>query len=96
MPAGRRSERGAEWLLLIHSIPPKPDYFRVKVRRRLEQLGAQPIKNSVYVLPNSAEAREDFEWLVREIVADGGEAFVCEASFVSGLSNAEIRRRFRV
>ena len=23
------------WLLLIHQIPPKPDYFRVKVGRRL-------------------------------------------------------------
>ena len=26
---------GRRWLLLIHQIPPKPDYLRVKVRRRL-------------------------------------------------------------
>src|SRR5262245_48491360 len=62
------------WLLLIHQIPPKPDYFRVKVRRRLYQLGAIAIKNSVYVLPHSDEMLEDFQWLAREIEQEGGEA----------------------
>ncbi len=28
------------WLLLFHQIPPKPDYFRVKVWRRLQRIGA--------------------------------------------------------
>jgi hypothetical protein len=52
------------------------------------------IKNSVYVLPRSAETYEDFEWLLREIVAGGGEASMCEASFVEGLSNADVERLF--
>ncbi len=26
------------WLLLIHRVPPKPNYFRVKIWRRLPQL----------------------------------------------------------
>jgi hypothetical protein len=86
-PAGR-------WLLLIHQLPPKPDYLRVKVRRRLRRLGALPLKNSVYVLPASGEAREDFEWLARAIEADGGEASVCEATFLAGVTDAELRRRF--
>ena len=29
-----------QWLLLIHQIPPKPNYFRVKIWRRLQKLGA--------------------------------------------------------
>src|SRR6266487_2616852 len=58
------------WVLLIHQIPPKPDYFRVKVGRRLQRLGAVAIKNSVYVLPRSDETVEDFQWQSREIVAD--------------------------
>lgn len=82
------------WLLLIHSIPPKPDYFRVKIGRRLQRVGALAIKNSVYVLPARDATLEDFEWIVREIVEGGGEASVCEASFVDGLSNAEIERLF--
>ena len=74
------------WLLLIHQLPPKPDYLRVKIRRRLHRLNAFPLKRSVYVLPNTPAAREDFEWLAREIVAEGGEATVCEASFVAPAS----------
>src|SRR6266446_4955532 len=88
----QRSE--AKWLLLIHQIPPKPDYFRVKIGRRLQRLGAAPIKNSVYVLPRSEQAYEDFEWVVREIVEGGGDASVCEARFVEGLSDAEVEALF--
>ena len=89
-PAG-----GAPWLLFVHQIPPKPDYFRVKVRRRLRALGALALKNSVYVLPNTDEALEDFTWLQREIAAEGAEAMVCEASFVAGRTNAELAELFR-
>src|SRR2546429_812377 len=83
------------WILLIHQIPPKPDYFRVKVGRRLQRLGAVAIKNSVYVLPRSDETVEDFQWQSREIVAGGGEASVCEASFVDGLTDTQIESLFR-
>ncbi len=88
----QRSE--PKWLLLIHQIPPKPNYFRVKIGRRLQRLGAAPIKNSVYVLPRSEQSYEDFEWVVREIVEGGGEASVCEARFVEGLSDAEVEALF--
>jgi len=83
-----------KWLLLIHQIPPKPNYFRVKIGRRLQRLGAAPIKNSVYVLPRSEQSYEDFEWVVREIVEGGGEASVCEARFVEGLSDTEVEVLF--
>src|SRR3989441_896003 len=83
------------WVLLIHQIPPKLDYFRVKVWRRLQRLGAVAIKNSVYVLPRSDETVEDFQWQLREIVAGGGEASVCEANFVDGLTDTEIEALFR-
>jgi hypothetical protein len=91
----RGTASAGPWLLLIHQIPPKPDYFRVKVRRRLRRLGAVPIKSSVYALPATAEAREDFEWLAREIAQDGGEAAICEASFVAGLTDDQVRDLFR-
>ncbi|MDF2766575.1 MAG: hypothetical protein K0S81_3570, partial [Rhodospirillales bacterium] len=61
----------AHWLLLIHQLPPKPDYFRVKIWRRLQGLGAVPVKNSVYVLPRSDQAVEDLRWMQREIEEGG-------------------------
>jgi hypothetical protein len=85
----------AHWLLLIHQLPPKPDYFRVKIWRRLQGLGAVPVKNSVYVLPRSDSAVEDFRWVQREIEEGGGEASLCEAQFLDGLSDDEVIAAFR-
>jgi len=31
------------WLLLVHQLPAKPAYLRVKIWRRLQALGAVPI-----------------------------------------------------
>lgn len=78
------------WLLLIHQLPPKPDYLRVKVRRRLQKMGAVALKNSVYLLPNTDEALEDFTWLLREIETEGGSAMVCQAGFIEGITDEEI------
>jgi hypothetical protein len=83
------------WLLLLHHLPPKPDYFRVRIRRRLQQLGAIGLKNAAYVLPASERTREDFEWLAQEIRRDGGEAIVAETRFLSGVTGVELAERFR-
>ena len=83
------------WLLLIHQIPPKPDYFRVKIWRRLQRVGAVAVKNSVYVLPKSDTTLEDFQWILREITEGGGDASLCEAGFVEGLTDAQIESLFR-
>src|ERR1051325_2513361 len=77
------------WLLFIHRLPPKPDYLRVKVARRLKKLGAVAIKKTVYALPLSDEAVEDFEWLRREVDAEGGGAVIAQAELVAGISNEE-------
>ena len=82
------------WLLLIHQIPPKPNYLRVKVLRRLLNVGAMAIKNSVYVLPNREQTHEDFQWVLREIKARGGDAMVCEVNLVDGLSDKQVQRLF--
>ena len=82
------------WLLLIHRIPPKPGYLRVKVWRRLQGVGAIPIKNSVYALPRGDQAREDLQWIAQEIAQCGGEATVCEARLLAGVSDPEVERMF--
>src|SRR5258708_10119133 len=86
---------GGRWLLLIHQIPPKPDYLRVKIWRRMQRIGAVAVKNSVYLLPKNEETLEDFQWILREIVEGGGDASICEAGFVEGLSDAAIEALFR-
>jgi hypothetical protein len=89
------SGKRRRWLLFIHQIPPKPDYLRVKLRRRLRRVGAVALKNSVYVLPDADEPREDLEWLMREVVADGGEATICSAELLGGTTDADLEAAFR-
>jgi len=89
--AEAQGEAGARrWLLFIHQLAPKPDYLRVKTRRRLRKLGAVAIKQTVYVLPSSDEALEDLQWLRREIEAEGGSAVIAEAEFIGGISDEEV------
>lgn len=83
----REEER---WILLIHQIPPKPNYFRVKIWRRLQRLGAVAIKNSVYVLPKNDQTLEDFQWVLREVLDGSGEALLCEARFIEGLTDEQV------
>ncbi len=88
------ASQAARWLLLIHQLPTKPAYARVKIWRRLKGLGAVTVKNSVYALPSNVETREDFTWLIKEIAELGGEGFVCEATLVDGLDDGEVRALF--
>jgi len=94
VPALDAPARGPFWYLLIHQLPPRPLYLRAKVRRRLDQVGALAIKNSVYVLPDRAACLEDFQWIAQEAVAGGGDACVCRVAFVEGRSAPALEAQF--
>ena len=82
------------WLLLLHQVPPNPPYLRAKILRRLRQIGAFALKNSAYLLPDSEEAAEDFQWLLKEIRADGGDGWVLRTELVAGLTDDAIKESF--
>ncbi len=85
----------SRWLLLIHQIPPRPAYLRVKIGRHLQRIGSVGIKNSVYALPRNDETQEDFQWVLREVVKGGGDAYILEARFVEGLSDEQVVALFQ-
>src|SRR5213080_1339361 len=82
------------WLLLLPQLPPQPSSLRVRVWRRLQQIGAVALKNAAYALPDTDAAWEDFAWLRQEIVDAGGGALLLRAHAV-GMSDAEIEQLFR-
>src|SRR5262245_19932732 len=94
MTASVQKTLAQRWLLLVHQLPAQPAYLRVKVWRRLQALGAIPIKNAVHALPMNEGTQEDFEWLLREIGEGGGDAVLCEARLIDGISDEEVRRLF--
>ena len=92
---GKDKTSRQDWILLIHQLPPKPTNLRVRIWRKLQKLGAVAIKNSVYVLPATEKAHEDFQWLKQEIESAGGEAAVFRADSVEGATDEEIIAAFR-
>ncbi|MEO5568658.1 MAG: chromate resistance protein ChrB domain-containing protein [Gemmatimonadaceae bacterium] len=83
------------WLLFVHQLPSTPSNLRVRTWRRLQQLGAIPVKQAVYALPDSPTAREDFEWLKTEIKGAGGDASVFAADSVDAWSDDALVEEFR-
>jgi len=97
-PAVKREpgqQRLRRWLLFVHQLPPTPSNLRVRTWRRLQQLGALPLKQAVYVLPESPAAREDFEWLTAEVKGVGGDANVFAAETVDSWSDDALVEEFR-
>lgn len=85
----------SHWLLLVYQLPSSPSNIRVKVWRKLQALGAIPIKNTIYVLPNQPETREDFEWLRKEIIQLKGAASVFLADSITDIEEKEIIADFQ-
>src|SRR5215475_13043921 len=82
-------------ILLTPRRQNSPDYVRVKMWRRLQKIGAVAVKNAVYVLPRTDQTSEDFHWVAREIMEAGGDASVCEATFIEGITTNELIELFR-
>lgn len=81
-------------LLLLVGLPPNPSSLRVRVWRRLRTLGAVPLKRSAYLLPDTAERYEDFQWLAQEIERDGGDATLIRVQQIENVSPGEVLRLF--
>jgi hypothetical protein len=92
-PTGQH--RGRRWLLFVHQLPPRASNLRVRVWRRLQQIGAVVIKQAVYALPDSPGAREDFEWLKTEVEGANGHASVFAAESLDTWSDDALVEEFR-
>ncbi|GCE24712.1 hypothetical protein KDA_01960 [Dictyobacter alpinus] len=64
------------WLQLTYKVPSEPSQKRVWVWRRLQNLGAYALQNSVYLLPYSDEVEKLFRQLAHDIQEMGGEASI--------------------
>jgi hypothetical protein len=85
----------SRWLLLAHALPARPSNLRVSTWRRLQALGAVSIKSAVWVLPDSAQAREDFDWVRTAIVEAKGEALVFKADDIAAYGSDEMVLAFQ-
>jgi hypothetical protein len=73
---------------------PKHSTPRVTIWKRLNRIGAVAVQRSVYALPQSAASLRTFREVRTEVGKAGGQAAVCQANFIEGLSERDVRDRF--
>jgi hypothetical protein len=83
------------WLLLLLSLPPRPSSLRVRAWRRLKALGAVALKSGAYLLPDSPDRYEQFQWLAQEVEKDRGEAILLKVDHVENMKQPEVVRLFQ-
>ena len=82
------------WLLLLLSLPPRPSSLRVRAWRRLRALGAVPLKSGAYLLPDSGDRYEQFQWLAQEVQRDGGDATLLRVDRIENMQQPDVVRLF--
>lgn len=82
------------WLLLVFSLAKNSASLRVSVWRKLQRYGVVALGNSGYLLPNSPDNRERFEWLATMIRSHRGDASVVEVRSIDNCSASQLKARF--
>ena len=82
------------WLTLLTTLPPTPTRHRVGVWRKLQRMGAVRLRGSAWILPETPETTELFQWLVQEIDSFRGEATLLHVDRVGNMTEAQVTDLF--
>jgi hypothetical protein len=83
------------WLLCSYRLPREPTRLRIAIWRRLKRVGAVMLHDGLWVLPNDANTREDFEWLAEEIEEKGGSVMLWQAQSLPANQDSAVALKFR-
>ena len=83
-----------EWLLIFYSIPSHPVSGRMRIWRKIAKAGAVQLKGAVYILPESDEHEELFQWIIGEVKSLGGDGSYVRTPRIETISNADVRKLF--
>src|SRR5438874_11224161 len=78
------------WLTLLTSLPPTPTRHRVGVWRKLQRMGAVRLRSAGWILPETPETTELFQWLVQAIQSFRGEATLLRVDRIETTTDDEI------
>jgi len=81
-------------LMLLMSLPPTPTRHRVGVWRKLQRMGAVRLRGSAWILPETTETTELFQWLVQEIQSFRGEATLAHVDRIENVTEEQVAALF--
>jgi hypothetical protein len=82
------------WLTLLISLPASPTRHRVAAWRKLRRMGAVNLRGAAWILPETAETTELFQWLAQEIRSVEGEALLLHVDRVEPVTDDQLKRLF--
>jgi len=82
------------WLTLLVGLPATPTRHRVGVWRKLQRMGAVRLRGSAWILPETAETKELFEWLVQEVQSVRGEATLLRVDRIETMREEQVTALF--
>ena len=82
------------WLTLLMTLPPTPTRHRVGVWRKLQRMGAVRLRGAGWILPETPETTELFQWLVQEIQSFRGEVTLLRVDRVETMKDEELAGLF--
>jgi len=82
------------WLTLLLSLPPTPTRHRVGVWRKLQRMGAVKLRGAAWILPETTETTELFQWLVQEIQSFRGEATLLRVDRIETMTEDQVAALF--
>jgi hypothetical protein len=83
------------WLLFTYKVPNEPSARRVYIWRKLKDLGAILLHDSIWVLPDLPHTREKLQWLTTEVRdMEGGEATLWQAQQVFTGQDVDLQQQF--
>lgn len=91
----RNNNQSLTWIVLIHQLPVKPEALRMSVWRDLQKVGAYPLKNSIYLLPNLSENYSNLEKIALKIRENGGECYLLKSDKIDGVDSKILKAYFK-
>jgi hypothetical protein len=82
------------WFVIIYKVPSSPSTARVTVWKKIKDLGALPLQQSVYILPNLPGLRGALNQLQEQIQQFGGECKLLEVASLAKSQEQELIEGF--
>jgi hypothetical protein len=82
------------WSIVIYKVPSTPSTARVTVWKKVKELGALPLQQSVYILPKLPVLEDDLNELKKQIEGFSGECKVLEMASLEETQEKEMINGF--
>jgi len=82
------------WSIVIYKVPSTPSTARVTVWKKIKELGALPLQQSVYLLPKLPVLVDALDELKKQIEGFGGECKILEMASLEGAQEKEMINGF--